>query len=109
MYQTLLDMVNDKGWDNTGVYPENAERFFLDCCNTSIKRMGANEYNRQDKGFIETVRETKSAIVELRPLVREWIVILDKLDDALTHDYNRHSVERAASYMLMKWASIVTP
>ena len=108
MYQTLLDMVNDKGWDNTGVYPENAERFFLDCCNTSIKRKGANEYNRQDKGFIETVRETKSAIVELRPLVREWIVILDKLDDSLTYDANRHSVERAASYMLMKWSSFVT-
>ena len=30
------------------------------------------------------------------------------VDDALTHDFNRHSVERTASYMLMKWASIVT-
>ena len=38
----------------------------------------------------------------------EWIILLDKLDDALTHDGNRHSAERAASYMLMKWASIVT-
>ena len=45
---------------------------------------------------------------ELKPIVDEWIILLDKLDDALTHDGNRHSAERAASYMLMKWASIVT-
>ena len=27
---------------------------------------------------------------------------------ALTHDGNRHHVERAASYLLIMWASIVT-
>ena len=52
--------------------------------------------------------KTKSAMQELKPIVDEWIVLLDKLDDALTRDGSRHSVERAASYMLMKWASIVT-
>lgn len=45
---------------------------------------------------------------ELKPIMDEWIVLLDKLDYELTSDGNRHSVERAASYMLIKWASIVT-
>ena len=43
-----------------------------------------------------------------KPPVKEWIILLDKMDDELTRDGNRHAVERAASYMLMKWASIVT-
>jgi hypothetical protein len=44
----------------------------------------------------------------LKPIVDEWVELLDKLDAALTHDGNRHHVERAASYMLIMWASIVT-
>ena len=44
----------------------------------------------------------------MRPIIKKWIILMDKVDDALTHDGSRHSIERAASYMLMKWASIVT-
>ena len=60
------------------------------------------------KNFIKTVEETKVAIRELQPVLSEWIVIMDKVDNELTHDGSRHSIERAASFMLMKWASIVT-
>ena len=118
MYQTLLEIVdvNSKGWDDTGVYPENAKRLLFDCCDTAIIKIeeDMDEFYREfegkerDKRIDETIRETKTATKELKPIVDEWIVLLDKLDDALTHDYNRHSVERTASYMLMKWASIVT-
>ena len=116
MYQTLLNIVNSDGWDNTGVYPENAKRLLFDCFDTAIKRIEKEsdelyaefEGKERSKGFDETIRETKSAMQELKPIVDEWIILLDKLDDALTHDGNRHSAERAASYMLMKWASIVT-
>ena len=48
------------------------------------------------------------AIQTLRPFVKERIELLDKLDDELTHDYSRYSIERAASYKLKKWANIVT-
>jgi hypothetical protein len=116
MYQTLLNIVNSDGWDNTGVYPENAKRLLFDCFDTAIKRIEKEadklyaefEGKERSEGFDEAIRETKSAMQELKPIVDEWIVLLDKLDDALTRDGNRHSVERAASYMLIKWASIVT-
>ena len=116
MYQTLLNIVNSDGWDNTGVYPENAKRLLFDSFDTAIKRIEKDaddlyaEFEDKERrdGIDEAIRETKSTTQELKPIVDEWIVLLDKLDDVLTHDGNRHSVERAASYMLIKWASIVT-
>lgn len=116
MYQTLLNIVNSDGWDNTGVYPENAKRLLFDSFDTAIKRIEKDaddlyaEFEDKERrdGIDEAIRKTKSTTQELKPIVDEWIVLLDKLDDVLTHDGNRHSVERAASYMLIKWASIVT-
>lgn len=116
MYQTILNIVTGDSWDSTGAYTDNAERFFFDCCNTSINRIIKeddefySEYDGKERSesFIETIKETKNAIKELRPIVKEWICLLDKLDDEITHDNSRHHVERAASYMIMKWASIVT-
>ena len=116
MYQTLLNIVRNEEWDDTGVYPENAKRLLFDCCATAIKIIENEadkcdrEYDSEDmrKEFDNTVKETKLVTQELRPIVDEWIVLLDQLDEALTHDNNRHSVERVASYMLMRWASIVT-
>ena len=111
MYQTILDIMKGDGWDSTGVYLSNAERFFFDCCATSVKRTGEinKEYEGKnpESGYYETIEKTKVAIQELRPLVNEWISLMDKVDEELTHDGSRHSVERAASYMLMKWASLV--
>ena len=99
-----------------GVYPDNAKRLLFDCFDTAIKRIEEDaadlyaefEGKERNEGFDETIRETKSAMHELKPIVDEWIVLLDKLDDALTHDGNRHSAERAASNMLIKWAGVVT-
>lgn len=116
MYQTLLNIVNSDGWDNTGVYLENAKRLLFDSFDTAIKRIEKDaddlyaEFEDKERrdGIDEAIRETKSATQELKPIVDEWIVLLDKLDDVLTHDGNRHSVERTASYMLIMWASIVT-
>ena len=116
MYQTLLNIVRNEEWDDTGVYPENAEQLLFDCCATAIKIIEneSDDFDREyDSGemckeFYDTIKETKSVTQELRPIVEEWIVLLKQLDNALTHDGNSHSVERAASYMLMKWASIVT-
>ena len=111
MYQTILDIIKGEGWDATGVYLENAERFLFDCCTTSVKRVAGESdlYDKEsEEEFIKTVEETNVAIRKLQPVVSEWIVIMDKVDNELTHDGSRHSAERAASFMLMKWASIVT-
>ena len=49
-------------------------------------------YAASQRAWHRVTRETKSATQELKPIVDEWIVLLDKLDDVLTHDGNRHSV-----------------
>ena len=116
MYKTILDIIEGQRWDNSGVPLPNAERFLFDCCTTTIERivMESDEFYSEYEGkepersFYETIHETKVTIEELRPIIKKWIILMDKVDDALTHDGNRHSIERAASYMLMKWASIVT-
>ena len=116
MYQTILDIVKGDGWDNTGVFPENAERFFFDCCATALNRTikEADDFYKEYEGkersesFDDAIKKTGIEIDELRPIMKEWIVTLDKLDNELTHDSSRHTVERAASHMIMKWASIVT-
>ena len=116
MYQTILDIVKGEGWKDSGVPLDCADRFLFDCCSTSIDRIVKesdefySEYEGKEPagGFYETINETKVAIRELRPIVKDWIRLMDKLDNELTHDGNRHSVERAASYMLMQWASIIT-
>ncbi len=105
MYQTVLDIVKDDTWSGTGVPLENAERFLFDCCSSALHQ--SDKYDN-GKEYVETVKETETAIRELRPIIDEWVSLMDKVDDELTHDYSRHSVERAATYMLMKWASIVT-
>ena len=116
MYKTILDIIEGQRWDNSGVPLPNAERFLFDCCTTTIERIvkesdefySEYEGKEPERSFYETIHETKVTIEELRPIIKKWIILMDKVDDALTHDGNRHSIERAASYMLMKWASIVT-
>ena len=61
-----------------------------------------------EKGFYDTVHETQATIKELRPIIDKWVILMDKVDEELTHDSTRHFVERAAAYMLMQWASIIT-
>lgn len=115
MYQTIDNIIKGVEWDATGAYLKNTERFFFDCCFTSLKKIEDETeefFNSEDRdrvGMInETIEETENQIRDLRPVMDEWIVVMDKLDEELTHDLNRHDVERAASYMLMKWSSIVT-
>lgn len=115
MYQTLLNIINSDEWDSTGVDLENAERLLFGCCSTSLKGIvkESDEYlegngEESRRVYAETIKGTEYEISELRPIVKEWIALLDKMDYALTHGSSRHHVERAASYMLIKWASIVT-
>ena len=115
MYQTILNIVKGEEWKDSSVPLGCAERFLFDCFSTAIDRnvkttdeLYKNEGIEPAAGFRQTVDETKIAIKELRPIIKEWILLTDKLDDELTYDGNRHSIERAAAYMLMNWASIAT-
>ena len=107
MYKTILDIIEGQGWDDTGVPLSNAERFLFDCCTSRVERI-VIESDEPASGFSERIHETKVAIEELRPIIEQWIILMDKVDEEITHDGSRHSVERAASFMLMKWSSIVT-
>lgn len=115
MYQTILDIVNGEGWKDSGVPIDCADRFLFDCFSTSIDRTVkvsdetySNEGMGPAAGFRKTVDETKATTKELRPIIKKWILLMYKLDNELTFDGNRHSIERAAAYMLMNWASIAT-
>jgi hypothetical protein len=105
MYQTVLDVVKDNSWNGTGVPLENAERFLFDCCSSALHQSDKKDNSKE---FVETVKETETAIQELSPIIDEWVSLMEKVDYELTHDSSRHSIERAAAYMLMKWASVVT-
>lgn len=56
---------------------------------------------------VEAEELAKAALKDISPLLDEWLIVWDKLDEALTHDSSRHTMERAAAHMLYEWASLV--
>lgn len=115
MYKTILDVMEGEEWEDNGVPMENAERLLFDCYSTAINRI-VKEYGglyreyggKESAGFYDTVHETQTIIKGLRPIINKWVILIDKVDGKLTHGSTRHFVERAAAYMLMQWASIIT-
>ena len=91
---------------------ENAQQLLLDCSIKAVEDYSSEmrEYMQEDDldGYEETVKDARKTIEELRPLLKEWSNLCDKIDEEMTHDGNRHEMERAASYMLVKWASVVS-
>ncbi|MBR4337318.1 MAG: hypothetical protein IKP91_03655 [Bacteroidaceae bacterium] len=69
------------------------------------------DFNEMDKEsfrlYMETANEAKSMVSEMKPLMRQWTELWDKLDEKRTHDWSRHSTERIASLMVLEWASVV--
>ena len=115
MYKTILDIIGSEEWADNGVPIANAERFLFDCYSSAIERIVKEEGEFYSKyggkesiGFYDTVRETQATIKELRPIIDKWGILMDMVDGELTHDSTRHFIERAGSYMLMQWASIIT-
>ena len=108
MYKTILDVMEGEEWEDNGVPIANAERFLFDCYFTDINRIVKEDGEECEKGFYDTVHETQATIKELRPIIDKWVILMDKVDEELTHDSTRHFVEHAAAYMLMQWASIIT-
>ncbi len=106
MYQTMLHIMNSDSWDGTGIPLSIAKKLLFDCCSEALHRV--RESQEHGREFAKTIRETEAAVRDLRPMVDEWIRLMGKVDEELTSDGRHHSMERAASYMLMKWASMVT-
>ena len=112
MYKTVLDITSKDSWESLGVFMENAQQLLLDCSIKAVEDYSSEmrEYMQEDDldGYEETVKDARKTIEELRPLLKEWSNLWDKIDEEMTHDGNRHEMERAASYMLVKWASVVS-
>ena len=106
MYQTLVNIMNDDIWDGTGIPLSIAERLLFDCCSTALHRVSENQEHGRE--FDKSIKETETAVRDLRPMIDEWIRLMGKVDEELTSDGRHHSMERSASFMLMKWASMVT-
>ena len=111
MCQTILDIIDHGGWHSQGVYPDIAKKMLVDSCSKAIDDFYNNKdfyEERGDLNYGETVQKAKDALKEISPLLDEWLTVWDRLDEALTHDYSRHSIERAAAHMLYVWASLAT-
>ena len=117
MYQTHLDMVRDIKWEAKGVIPSCAVDLLIDCCNnvllkndiSHLKAIDSPFRNKdEEESYIDSYKNTKSYIADLRPLLTEWIGIWDKLDDELMTDGSRHCSELVASSMLIDWANTIS-
>ena len=117
MYQNQLDMIRDIKWEAKGVVPSCAVNLLIDCCNKvlleddishlqSIDSPFSNEAEKES--YIESYKNTKSCINDLRPLLKEWIGIWNKLDYELMSDGSRHCSELVATSMLIEWANTIS-
>jgi hypothetical protein len=58
--------------------------------------------------YIDSYKNTKSYIADLRPLLTEWIGIWNKLDYELMSDGSRNCSELVATSMLIEWANTIS-
>lgn len=114
MCKTILGIMNGDGWPDKGVYPDIAKKMLLDSCamaiNTAVEgnKEALEEIGKEiEPEFNETEKKAEAALKDISPLLDKWVVVWDKLDEALTHDSSRHAMERAAAHMLYEWASLV--
>lgn len=111
MYQTVLDIINKDSWDCSGVFLENAQQLLHDCSVRAVNDISSEmkEYldEEDEEGYEATITSAEKTIEELRPLLKEWAILWNEIDKEFTSDGSRHEMERAASSMLIKWASIV--
>ena len=117
MYQNMLSIVGGGSWDCTDVSLDNAQQQLLDSSKNVVKEIVVNTENNQIDSpftdeedaarFKETAEGIELCIDDLSPLLKEWIVLWDKIDSKVNHSGSRHEMKRAASDMLIKWSDIV--
>lgn len=119
MYEELCLQANqDDNVNESGVFIGNAGELLLECIekalDLSVKNMWnmQNEFEELDKqearSYMEMARETKAKIKEMRPVMKHWAELWDKIDEELTPGGSNYSMGRIASTMLLEWASVAT-
>ena len=119
MYEELCLQANqDDNVNESGVFIGNAGELLLECIekalDLSVKNMWnmQNEFEELDKqearSYMEMARETKAKIKEMRPVMKHWAELWDKIDEELTPGGSFYSMGRIASTMLLEWASVAT-
>ena len=119
MYEELCLQANqDDNVNESGVFIGNAGELLLECIekalDLSVKNMWnmQNEFEGLDKQearfYMEMARETKAKIKEMRPVMKHWAELWDKIDEELTPGGSYYSMGRIASTMVLEWASVAT-
>ena len=117
MYNTILKIKKMETWEDNGTYLNPAKKMLLECIDVAIKDAEEIEDDETDSRFrnedhkehyLNILAETKKAIQEIPSLTERWIDHWEKMDYEFTSDGSRHSMERAASIMLIKWAGVVS-
>lgn len=118
MYKNLSQFVNgDDFEDEYGVFLDCAGELLFNCIGKAIDKEVSStlkfqkDFKEMDENslrlYMETADEARAMVSEMKPLMRQWTELWDKLDEKLTHDWSRHSTERIASLMLLEWANVV--
>lgn len=115
MYMSLVEVKSDSIPDINGAYYAPTEKFFLDCMDSTLAKaeMVMVDDDETDtrfiddedrRHFIETLEETKNAVMELKALILIWKDALLRLEFFVSHIPYENYVERLASQMLIRWA-----
>lgn len=118
MYENIIKICNRESINDHGVYLNSADLMLFDCLDKTIETIinetkegqAKHHYMEDDeeRRYYEEAEEVKNNIEEMRPLVKKWIAIWEKLDEDMAGDAERGYMERVASSMLLKWASLAS-
>ena len=119
VYSELINLCKGKDYSTmNGVYFDHAENLLFDSLHKAVKDAVKKEKDVRDElgkaddddfsRYMETAKEAESTMMKMRPLVKEWIELWEKLDEKLTTDGSRHHAERIASAMLLQWTSVAS-
>jgi hypothetical protein len=108
MYQSILSILSYGGWEIDGVQLDKAEQILLKSIYVSIDTLSKEtEVGFNEDLYRETVADTQFAYKDLSSHLKSWTKFIRHIDEEFTRNRCRHSVELAASNMLMEW--IMTP
>ena len=111
MYQVQTGIMKNSKRRKNRVNPQKAINLLIDTCEkqlTKCKTEDDDNSNNPDSVYWEKVfNDTNEAILQLRPLLNEWVDIWLKLDEELMVGSKRHSLDYSASYMLIDWKNSI--
>ncbi len=110
MYQVQTGIMKNRKRRKNRANPQKAINLLIDSCKEQLTKCKIDEddNNNPDAVYWEKVfDDTSEAILQLRPLLNEWVDIWQKLDEKLMVGSKRHSLDYTASYMLIDWKNSI--